>query len=387
MLGKKKEQLQKRLEAIEKKVEETFAKMLETSADEDVKKYEMLKDQADAIQEEIENIEALEEKETLDKGGVPGEIQKGMKNGTLSESEKFCKKIVEAVSLGTTFTGTMPREMASMVQKKKENLARIRGLCTIHQATGDYTVMVEGADVTVDYVDEAAAIGETSPTIEPLSLSAIKLAAIVKVSREYIEDLAVDVMAYITDKLARGFAKKEDFEILFGGGSALGQKKRMRGIITRVTPAKTVNAASETAITWEEVKRTIMALGPYQGTAHLVMNQSTCNEISLFKDEKGDYLFPQNERLTQIMGIPIVITDVIPAMATGGTAIVAGDFSYYHIMDRETLETTVLTERYADTDQVGIRTVERIDGDCVGDAFAVLYMKAASGVDSQSTGK
>ena len=43
MFKSKKEQLQKRLEAIESKVQETFEKMLETASDDDVKKYEVLK--------------------------------------------------------------------------------------------------------------------------------------------------------------------------------------------------------------------------------------------------------------------------------------------------------------------------------------------------------
>lgn len=372
----KKEQLQKRLEAIEQKVQETFEKMLETSSDEDLKKYEMLKKQADEIQEEIDNIEALEEKENLDKGGVPRDIREDKNKDKLSEREAFGKKLVEAVSKGTTFSGLLPRECAQNIQMKKEKIARIRGLCTVHQANGEYTVMVEGDDVVVDYIDEAGTFGETTPSIAPIGLQALKLGAITKVSEEYIADLGVDVMGYIEDKFAKAFAKKEDKEILFGTGTS-SSKTKIRGISTNVATGNTVTAASATTVTWAEIKSTIQKLKAYRSTAHIVCSQALLDIVHEFKDGTT-YMFPQQDEIRQIMGIPVVVSDECPALAAGAVAMIVGDFSYYHICDRQSIEMRTLNELYAATGQVGIRGQERIDGDiALKDAFAVLKMKAS----------
>lgn len=370
----KKEQLQKRLEAIEQKVQETFEKMLETSSDEDLKKYEMLKKQADEIQEELDNIEALEEKENLDRGGVPKDIREDKNKDKLSEREAFGKKLVEAVSKGTTFSGLLPRECAQNIQMKKEKIARIRGLCTVHQANGEYTVMVEGDDVVVDYIDEAGTFGETTPSIAPIGLQALKLGAITKVSEEYIADLGVDVMGYIEDKFAKAFAKKEDKEILFGTGTS-SSKTKIRGISTNVATGNTVTAASATTVTWAEIKSTIQKLKAYRSTAHIVCSQALLDIVHEFKDGTT-YMFPQQDEIRQIMGIPVVVSDECPALAAGAVAMIVGDFSYYHICDRQSIEMRTLNELYAATGQVGIRGQERIDGDiALKDAFAVLKMK------------
>ena len=263
-----------------------------------------------------------------------------------------------------------------MRKRKKEQIARIRGLCTVHQATGDYTVYVEGDGATVAYVGEGAAIGETSPTIVPIGLSALKLGALVKVSREFIEDLGVDVMAYLVDVLSKAFAKKEDHDILFGAGTS-SSKTALRGISTNQT-TNVVTAASATTVTWEEVKQAIQLLKPYRSGATITCGQAFLDICHSFKDGET-YMFPQGQAITQIMGIRVVVSDEFPALEANAVAMIIGDFSYYHILDRQGLEITTLNELYAATDQVGIRALERIDGDMgIKDAFAVLKMGAGA---------
>ena len=372
-----KEMLKKMLESVQGKVQEAFTRMIETASDEDVKKYENLLKQAKDLQEQLDDIEALEEKKEAEKQGVPGKVQESQKKGEeLDEKTKFVKNLVEAVAKGTTFTGLLPREVANEIQRKKEQIARIRGLCTVHQATGDYTVYVEGDGATVTYVGEGAAIGETSPTIAPIGLSALKLGALVKVSREFIEDLGVDVMAYLVDVLSKAFAKKEDHDILFGAGTS-SSKTALRGISTNVT-ANVVTAASETTVTWEEVKKFIQLLDSYRTNATLVCSQAFLDICHSFKDG-STYMVPQGQPITQIYGVKVVVSDEFPALAGGAVAAIVGDFSYYHILDRMGLEVVTLNELYAANDQVGIRALERIDGDiAIKDAFAVLKLKAGT---------
>lgn len=287
----------------------------------------------------------------------------------LSETQKFVKNLCEAVALGSTFSNKIPNEMANAIQRKKEEVAKLRGYCTVHKATGDYTVLIEGDDVTVAYVSEGSAISDSTPSVAPLKLAALKLAALVRVSNEYLADLAsADVEAFLVEKIGKAFAKKEDLEILSGSGSSA-----MTGIITTVGTSGNYTQASGTAPTWAEVKGIIETLAGYRDNAKLVMTRATGDAISLFTDSNGSYIFPQNVELKSILGCEIIYVDSMPS----GYYMVGGDFSYYHILDRKDLEITTLRERYAEYDQTGIRAVERIDGaPALADAFCVYKTKA-----------
>lgn len=384
-----KEMIKKMLAKAEARLEAVFEKMLETSSDEDTRAYENLVDNIKDLKAQLAETEALEEKEKLEKGGtLPEGAANGLgggagrkddeteRHGNLSEAAvKFGRSLVEAVSKGTTFNGLLPRDVAQQIQMKKEEICRVRGLCTVHQATGEYTVYVEGDGATVAYVSEGAGIGETSPTIAGVGLAALKLGALVKVSREYVEDLGVDVMSYLVNVLSKAFAKKEDHEILFGAGTS-SSKTNMRGICSN-TSIGTVTAVATTTVTWEEVKQTIQKIGAYRNGATIVCSQAFLDICHSFKDG-NTYMFPQNQQIQSIMGIPVRVSGEFEAIDAGKVVMVVGDFSYYHILDRLGLEITTLNELYAANDQVGIRALERIDGDlALAAAFACLKTKAA----------
>ena len=364
------------LAKVKAKIKEKFEAMLESSKDEDIKAYENLLKQAKDLEEQI----ALVEKEELDEGGtIPEGLEKeDKKPKELSEREKFGQKIVEAVSKGTSFTGLLPRECTRNIQMKKEQIARVRGLCTVHPASGEYTIWVEGDDVVVDYINENGAFGETTPSINGVGLAALKLGALTKISEEYIADLGVDVMGYIEEKFAKAFAKKEDKEIIFGSGTS-SSKTKLRGVAVNAAAANIVTAASETTVTWAEVKQTIQKLKAYRGNATIVCSQEFLDIVHEFKDG-NTYMFHQANEIKQIMGIPVVVSGEFPTLGSEAVAMVVGDFSYYHICDRQSVEVKLLPELYAANGQVGVRGQERIDGDLtVKEAFAVLKMKKAAG--------
>ena len=378
------EVLTKMLEGLTEKAAEKMTKYLESLSEEDRKAWENLMDTKKKVEEELEaekarvaeeekkqkEQQALNEKnETM----VPENLR-GVGRKISEESENFIKGLREAVQLGTRFVGSLPTEMATAIQTKMEQLAGIYSRCTIHRASGDYVVVVESEVVTVSYTTESAAISETSPNLQPIKLSALKLAGLARISSEMLADLAVDVMNWITTEFAKAFARQMEHEILLGPGTD-GDKTKIRGVITNAT--KTVTAASATAITWEEVKKTVQSIGAYRTGATIVVSQQIHDQIHSFKDGSS-YMFDQTRNVERIMGCPVLISDQMPAIAGGKAALVVGNFAYYHIADRQDVMIRVLEERYAEYDQVGIKATKRVDGDFVKEAFAVLNLKAGS---------
>lgn len=378
------EVLTKMLEGLTEKAAEKMTKYLESLSEEDRKAWENLMDTKKKVEEELEaekarvaeeekkqkEQQALNEKnETM----VPENLR-GVGRKISEESENFIKGLREAVQLGTRFVGSLPTEMATAIQTKMEQLAGIYSRCTIHRASGDYVVVVESEVVTVSYTTESAAISETSPNLQPIKLSALKLAGLARISSEMLADLAVDVMNWITNEFAKAFARQMEHEILLGPGTD-GDKTKIRGVITNAT--KTVTAASATVITWEEVKKTVQSIGAYRTGATIVVSQQIHDQIHSFKDGSS-YMFDQTRNVERIMGCPVLISDQMPAIAGGKAALVVGNFAYYHIADRQDVTIRVLEERYAEYDQVGIKATKRVDGDFVKEAFAVLNLKAGS---------
>ena len=378
------EELTKILEGLTNKAAEKMTKYLESLSEEDRKAWEGLMDTKKKIQKELDDEKAKvaeeekkkKEQQALDeKDGtkVPEELRDVGKKIS-EESQKFIKDLREAVQLGTRFVGSLPTEMATAIQTKMEQLAGIYSRCTIHRASGDYVVVVESEVVTVSYTTESAAISETSPNLQPIKLSALKLSGLARISSEMLADLAVDVMNWITTEFAKAFARQMEHEILLGPGTD-GDKTKIRGVITNAT--KTVTAASATVITWEEVKKAVQSIGAYRTGATIVVSQQIHDQIHSFKDGSS-YMFDQTRNVERIMGCPVLISDQMPAIAGGKAALVVGNFAYYHIADRQDVTIRVLEERYAEYDQVGIKATKRVDGDFVKEAFAVLNLKAGS---------
>ncbi len=293
----------------------------------------------------------------------------------LSERAKFAKNLREALgSMPTGSTISVPLEVSAEIERKRNETSLLRRFCTVHPCSGNYALQVEGNGVTVSYVAEHGAIGDGTPTINTINLTAYKLAALVKMSNEFIQDETADIVTYIVNLIAKGFSEMEDKEILFGTGSG---NNHMTGI-TATSGIGSVTCATAKTVTWAEVKSAIQKLTKgYRNNATCVMSQELADAIHEMKNGT-QYIFPQNEQLTSIMGIPVVISKDLGALDSGKAMMVVGDFSYYHIADRKDLTVSTLKELYAANDQTGVLAVQRIDGKVSqAEAFAVLISKNA----------
>lgn len=351
------EELRNKLSALKEAEAKALKVVLENASDEAVEK---LNNTEKLVRECEAEIEKMENRKTP--------VSREPQQRELSESEKFCRKLVEAVSTSGNFSGGLPREMSNEVIKKMDQYAALRKYCRIYTVSSDFAITVESGLPTVAYVAEGGTIGDTAPATAPVILSAKKLACISKISNEAIRDVEFDVVGYVEDTLARAFANHEDHEILQGAGSTTA----MEGIIGK-TGIGSVTTAAAATITWAEVKKLIGKLKGYTNGCILVMSQEAADMIHDLKDGSGNYLFPQNEELTRIKGHPVVISEQMPAFETKKVLIVAGNFDYYALGDRTGFEITLLNELYAGTDQVGIRAIHRKDGKVLqAGAFATL---------------
>ena len=260
---------------------------------------------------------------------------------------------------------------------QEENIFR-RLAHVISTESGDRKIPVVASKGTASWIDEEAAYPESDDSFGQVSIGAHKLATMIKISEELLNDSVFDMPSYIAREFARriGAAEEEAFFTGDGTGKPLGVLAATGGAQTGVT------TASATAITMDEVIDLFYSLrSPYRKRAVFLVNDSTVKAIRKLKNGNGDYLWQPSVTVgspDMLLGRPVYTSAYMPAIAAGAKSILFGDMGYYWVADREGRSFKRLNELYAATGQVGFLASERVDGKLIlPEAVKVLAQKSA----------
>ena len=228
-------------------------------------------------------------------------------------------------------------------------------------------------------MDEEAAIAESDPAFGQVSIGAYKLATMLKVSEELLNDSVFDLESYIAKEFGRRMGSKEEEAFLIGDGTG-----KPTGIFQTVGGGEVgVTAASDKAVTADELIDLFYSLrAPYRKNAVFIMNDATVKLIRKLKDNTGQYLW--QPALTAgtpdtILNRPVYTSSFAPLAEGGALAIAFGDFSYYWIADRQGRSFQRLNELFAATGQVGFKATQRVDGKLIlPESVKLLQMKAGA---------
>ena len=259
---------------------------------------------------------------------------------------------------------------------EEENVIRTLAK-VITSSNGEKKIPVVATKGTALFVDEEGPIPMSDDTFGQVILSAYKLATMIKVSEELLNDRAFNLEAYIAQAFAGRIGSREEEVFLTGDGVG-----KPTGILASTGGGQLgVTTASATAITIDEVLDLFYSLkSPYRKKATFIMNDSTVKAIRKLKDSTGQFLWqPSIKEATPdtILGRPLVTSAYAPEIGAGNKPIAFGDFSYYWIADREGRMFKKLVEIYASTGQVGFLATQRVDGKLILlEAIKVLQNKA-----------
>ena len=279
------------------------------------------------------------------------------------------------LNIGTGSEGgyTVPVTYMTTIINKLLNASVVRSVANVIQTSSTTNIPLGATRPSFAIIAENGAYGETNPTFGQVVLNAYKLGGVIKASDELIQDSFTDLQSYLTGLIVEGIADTE--EGYFTTGTGTGQAT---GYLVGGTLGKTT--ASATAVTLDEVLDLKYALGsPYRANANFMMNSSTELAIRKLKDTTGQYLWQPSLQVgapNMFDGKPILINEKMPSIGTGNKFMAFGDFKYFTIADRGSLEIKRLDELYAGTGQVGWRVSKRFDSKVVL-AEAIQYMKNA----------
>jgi HK97 family phage major capsid protein len=234
--------------------------------------------------------------------------------------------------------------------------------------------------VATFWTDEAAQIDSTAPAFSIVTQTMKKLAAIVPMTEEILEDSTINLTALVAELFAEAVAKEEDLQFFNGDGTV------WTGILNNgsvnIVNTATTNPADVTA---EDLLSLIDAMptGALAGSK-FYMSRTVFSKIRSLRedavtegDAAGAYLVtaPTATAPATMWGYPIEVSDALPAITVGNSepfvmfgnlqrAAIFGDKQQLRVkmLDQATIRNVADSAdiNLAAQDMVAVRIVERV---------------------------
>lgn len=236
-------------------------------------------------------------------------------------------------------------------------------------------------DVTAAWGAEAAAGTNSTITGDRVMLVAKKLRASVVASNELVEDSVISIADQVAESMTRQFARSEDEALFNGDGTST-----FGGIVGIRTRLSTINGVDDggglvlasgnayNEITLADFQNVIARLPDYaETTAQWIVHRSffysVMQRVLLAAGGTTPADIVGGNTGTSFLGYPVLFSNVMPSTAANSQiCALLGDGSLStSIGDRRAATITVAYEgtlggvNLLDTDQVGIRAIQRLD--------------------------
>lgn len=290
-------------------------------------------------------------------------------------------EVKNALEKGTDFEGgyLVPDEFEHTLIQALEEENIFRYLANVIQtSSSDRKIPVVATKGTASWVDEEGTIPESDDSFSQVSIGAYKLATMIKVSEELLNDSVFDLESYIATEFGRRIGNKEEEAFIIGDGSS-----KPTGILAVTGGGELGKTTSGvTSISFDDIMDLFYSLkSPYRKNVTFIMNDSTVKAIRKLKDGNGNYIWQPSMTAgtpDSILNCPVLTSTYMPEVAAGNKTIAFGDFKYYWIADRQGRSFKRLNELYAVTGQVGFVATQRVDGKLIlPEAVKYLQQKAS----------
>lgn len=297
-----------------------------------------------------------------------------------SMRNKNSYEIQNALSIGTDSEGgyLVPDEYEKKLVEALEDEVFFRSLATvIKTSSGDRKIPIVTSKGEAAWIDEGGQFPESDDSFGQTSIGAHKLATMIKVSDELLNDSVFNIEQYISKEFGRRIGTKEEEAFFIGDGTG-----KPIGVFNKTGGADIGVTAATTSITFDDVMDLYYSLrAPYRNKATWLLNDSTVKAIRKLKDGNGNYIWQPSVREGEpdrILNRPYRTSIYVPELAAGNRVMAFGDYSYYWIADRQGRSFKRLNELFATTGQVGFLASERVDGKLIlSEAVKTLDVKAS----------
>lgn len=287
---------------------------------------------------------------------------------TEAEERAFAQYIVDskaefrAGELTMSANGAViPTSIVNKIISKVKEISPLYAMATKYNIGGTITIPYydeSTSAITMGYVEEFTELESHVGQFKSIELKGYLAGTLSVLSLSLINNSQFDVLGYIVNKMAEAIANWVEKELLHG------TSQKITGLST-ISAAMTVTAASQTAITADEIMELQdKVVDAFQNGACFIMNRETRSAIRKLKDSDGNYLLNRDISAKwgyTLFGKDVYTTDNADTMAAGKTVIYYGDFSGLAVKLSEDASINVLREKYATQHAVGVYAYMEMD--------------------------
>lgn len=306
----------------------------------------------------------------------------GMVYSKLSPSEQ------KALAEGTDVSGgfLVPPDVQAEVLSRTAQMAVMRRLARVQTTSRDIlrwpmvkanatSGSIYSSGFVGDWAGETPAFSDTDPSFQMFDVPIKKIRVATKVSNDLIADASFNVLAFLATDGARNMALVEDNGFIAGNGTALQPMGILSsGATTFDVEGSTSNTISNTTSAAGSAPKIIAGIylipDQYVDGSVVLVSRTIEGKIAALVDANGRPFWSINAGSgfgappRNIEGLSIYNSSFMPSDGTDANKVmVVGNIAQaYVIGQRAQITSTVLRERFADTDQTGIILFERVGG-------------------------
>lgn len=311
-----------------------------------------------------------------------------LRNGNNVTAEQAVA-IRNAMSTTTPAEGgyTVPEEIGQMVIDKLKAFGGMR------EASNVITT-ASGVDMSWPTSDGTADVGEIVGQNQPATAGDITFGTVllkpyyysskkIALPLELIQDSAIDVVAYVIERLAQRIARIQNTHFTTGDGSS-----KPQGIVPAASVGKTGATGTATSITYDDlVDLKYSVNSAYRSGAAYMLNDLSVAIVSKLKDTTGRPIWTPGDAENITNGAPatlnghrLIVNDDMAPMAANAKSVAFGDFKKYTI--RDVANTTVIRRfddsAFALNHQVGFCGWQRTGGALLDTAAVKVFQNSAT---------
>ena len=285
-----------------------------------------------------------------------------------AEERAFAQYIVDAKAefrageLTMSANGAViPTSIVNKIISKVKEISPLYAMATKYNIGGTITIPYydeSTSAITMGYVEEFTELESHVGQFKSIELKGYLAGTLSVLSLSLINNSQFDIIGYIVNKMAEAIANWVEKELLRG------TSQKITGL-SNISAAMTVTAASQTAITADEIMELQdKVIDAFQNGACFIMNRATRSAIRKLKDSDGNYLLNRDVSAKwgyTLFGKDVYTTDNADTMAAGKTVIYYGDFSGLAVKLSEDASINVLREKYATQHAVGVYAYMEMD--------------------------
>lgn len=246
----------------------------------------------------------------------------------------------------------IPTTIANQIIKKVYDICPILEQSTKYNVKGTLELPYydeTSGKIKVAYQDEFKALTSSNGKFTNISLTGFLAGALSKISRSLINNAQFNIVDFVVTEMSESIKRFIEHELLIGTPEKVTGLSTLNNIVT---------TASGTAITADEVIKLHDAIkDEYQNGAIWIMSSNTRTALRLLKDSTGRYMLNDDISTpfgTSLLGKPVYVSDNMPEIGAGNTAIYYGNMKGLATKFNEEINVQVLREKFADEHAVGV---------------------------------